>query len=472
MNKKIKNLSQEIRSGKQLQENIPQLLNYMADYYQTYAEVRLVLHYYAFYEAYLDEEDTWSKEAKAAVTQLNHMVKNHLISPCSGAVREKAIREADDLRKEISKRMNMLTVYTDIFQIYEYVINRLEYRFKEKSEPVDEIEFEKEILRYIFADEDNFIINEKIREIIGQLPIRITKQKYFDLLLDSLNAYLGSDEENLKSYLYIIRTSAMLYREEGMEDYYPELAKRMQQLAAVDFKNMTKQTFDQCVGTLRVATLMLETEITVYFGLQEMINEVYTMLLCTTYAGMVENEHGAAADSAMTILGEINESFLGTEKAELSDEFLDRFTDMEGVQEDLSYELTVLEDAFYEINHTHKDLARSMMLDQLLQVLERSEKLLSNSLFIDLEEDRKEEIVDEELLEKESNTLITEISAMFENQDKIVSRAIIANTLNKMPVFFKDHTEVMDYVRYSIERCSDASEKVACIEIINAIMSE
>jgi hypothetical protein len=268
--------------------------------------------------------------------------------------------------------------------------------------------------------------------MIGQLPVRITKQKYVDLLSDSLNAYLGSEEENLKSYLYMLRTSAMLYREEGMEEYYPELAKRMQQLAAVDYKNITKQIFDQCVGTLRVATRMLETEITVYFGLQEMINEVYTMLLCATYAGMVENEHEDAAASAMSILREINESFLGTEKSELNDEFLDKFTDMEGVQEDLSYELTVLEDAFYEIKHTHKDLAKSMMLDQLLQVLERSEKLMSNSLFIDLEEDKMEVTVDEELLEKESNALITEMMSMFEKQDKVVSRAIMANTLNKM----------------------------------------
>jgi len=48
----------------------------------------------------------------------------------------------------------------------------------------------------------------------------------------------------------------------------------------------------------------------------------------------------------------------------------------------------------------------------------------------------------------------------------------MANTMNKLPVFFKDHKEVMDYVRYSLERCSDIHEKIACIEIIRDIMSE
>ncbi len=472
MNKKIKNLSQEIRSGKQLQENIPQLLNYMVDYDQIYASVKLALHYYAFYESYLDEENTWSKEAKASIDRINHIIKNQVLVNCSGSTREKAVHETDILRKEISKRMNMLTAYTDIFQIYEYVINRLEYRFKENTMPSDEEEFAKEVLRYIFAEEDNYIINEKIKEMIGQLPIRITKQKYFDLLTDSLKSYLGSEEENLDSYLYMIRTSAMIYHEEGMEEYYPELEKRRKQLAAVDYKNINKEVFDQCVGTLSAATLMLETETSIYFGLQEITNEVYTMLLCSSYAGMMEHGYQTAADTATNILQEVNDSFLNDQKSELDDSFLDKFEGMEGVQEEMSYDLTLLEDAFYEITHNYKELAKSMMLEPLLEVLTRSEKLLSNSLFIELEEEKQEITVDEELLGQKTKDLVAELERLFENQDKVITRAIMANTMNKMPVFFRDHKEVMDYIRYSIERCSDNAEKAACIEVINAIMSE
>lgn len=472
MNKKIRNLSQEIRSGKQLQENIPQLFNTMADHYQTYASVRLAMHYFSFYESYLDEENTWSTQAKATIARINDIIKKQILGNCSGYDREKAILEAHELRGEIAKRMSMLTAYTDMFQIYEYVLNRLEYRFKEELEPVDEVEFEKEILRYIFAEEDNLIINEKIREIIGQLPIRITKQRYFDLLQDSLKSYLGADESSLQTYLYMLRTSAMLYREEGMEEYYPELAKRMEQLSKVDYKNLTKDIYDQCVGTLQVATLLLEIETTVYFGLQEIVNEVYAILLCASYSGMVDNEFSVAADTGMNIIKEINVVFMQADKEELKEELLDQFSDMEGVQEEVSYELTLLEDALYEVEHSHKELAKSMMQDQLLQILLRSQKLLSNSLFIDLNEELKDGVVDEIVLEKETEALLRELQAMFQDQDKIISRAIMANTMNKMPVFFKDHKEVMEYVRYSIERCSDLSEKAACVEIISAIMSE
>jgi hypothetical protein len=472
MNKRIRHLSQEIRSGKQLQENIPQLLNTMADQYQTYAGIRLAMHYFSFYEAYLDEENTWGTEAKATIDRINQIIRQLLRGRCTGADREKAIHETDLIRTEISKRMNMLTTYTDIFQIYEYVLNRLEYRFKEELEQIDEVEFEKEVLRYIFAEEDNLVINERIRETIGQLPIRITRQKYFDLLQDSLKSYLGADEATLQTFLYMLRTSAMLYREEGMEEYYPELAKRMEQLSKVDYKNITKEIYDSCIGTLQVATLMLEIDTSIYFGLQEIVNEVYAMLLCSAYAGMVDNDFRQASDTAMEIIRQINECFLQTEKVELPEELIDRFTDMEGVQEELSYELTLLEDSFYEVENIHRELSKSMMFDQLLQILSRTGKLLSNSLFIDLNEEVKDQVVDEELLETVTKSLFQELETLFSERDKTISRAIMANTLNKLPVFFKDHKDVMDYVRYSMERCSDVYEKAACIEIISAIMTE
>jgi hypothetical protein len=112
-----------------------------------------------------------------------------------------------------------------------------------------------------------------------------------------------------------------------------------------------------------------------------------------------------------------------------------------------------------------------MMLEQLLQILLLSQKLLSGSLFIELEE-QEERTVEEDTVEREKAALTEELALLFDGQDRMISRAVIANTINKMPVFFKDHTEVMNYVRYSLERCSDTFEKAACVEIINAIMAE
>ncbi len=475
MNKRMKNMVQEIRSGRQLEENLPQLFSYMADQYRTYGAVRLAMHYYAFYEAYAEERTesgTYSISFASSMTvKINEIIRKGVLSGCTGEEREKAVAEIDSLRNDIFKRMNILTVYADIFQIYEYVLNRLEYRFGEGWEPIDEEEFAREILQYIFAEEDNLVINENIREIVGQLPVRITRQKYFDLLEDSLKAYLGAEASSLQTFLYMLRTSAMLYHEEGMEELYPELAGQREQMAAFDYKNITKEAYDQASDLLQTATRRIGEEADIYFGLQEIVNEVYVMLLCTAYAGMGDSAHEGAAATAADIIREINICFGQPELPNLPVGLLDRFLELEGVQEDLSYELTYLEDIPYEAGHSRKALVQGMMLEQLLQVLLRSQRLLSNSLFAELDEVSGEDIVDEELLERETKALLQEMSELLAGQDRMVSRAVMANTMNKLPVFFQDHKEVMEYVRYSIERCSDQYEKAACHEIIHGLFA-
>ncbi len=473
MDKNIRYISKDIRNGKLLEENIPQLFNHLANHYNIYSEIRLAMHYFAFYESFCDDEGLWSKEALEITDQLNAIIGDSVLKSQNGMEREKAIKGIDAIRKDITKRMDTLTAYTDIFQTYEYVLNRLEYRFKGDTKSFEEDDFEKEILRYIFNSEDNFIINEKIKDIIGQLPIRITKQKYFELLRGSLQAYLGADASSFDTYLYMIKTSAMLYQVDSMESLYPGLWERKDFLTHISYKDITKEDYDKALRSLQAVTMTLETETFIYFALQEIVNEVYTLLLCAPYAGMVSSDAKEAEDASISIIREINGEFIMKKKNDLSTELTMLFTDVEGVQEEMTFDIAEMEDAIYHVKINHKSLTQSLMLEPQLQVLLRSQSLLSNSLFINLEEEsQEEETVDEERVEKEANTLEAELTTLFNQTDRMISRAVMANTLNKMPVFFADHKEVMDYVKYSLERCSDLFEKAACYEIIGEIMKE
>ncbi len=475
MDKRIKQLSQDILKGKSLEENIPQLFNNMANQYHESAQVRLAMHYFTLYEAYYDDENTWSKDALSYIDQVNGIINYNIVGTCAGSEREKAIVALDMIRNNIMKHMEALTTYADSFQIYEYVLNRIEYRFKEEVEFIDEDELAREILNFIFDTEDNFIINEKIKEMIGQLPVRITKQKYFDIINDSIKPYLGGEASSLESYLYMLRTSAMLYKVENMDSKYPELWEKKEQLAHLDYQNLTREMFVSAKNTLQLATLILETETSVYYALQEIVNDVYTSLLCFPYAGMVQVEDEVPDDAqkaALKIISDINSVFATKEKKDIFDGILDVFGELEGVQEQLLYETDKLESAFYDVTQNHVGLVESLMLKTTMNVLKRSQNLLSNSLFVDLEEKNEVVIIDETMMASEARKLEQELKDLFNGQDRIITRAIMANTINKVPVFFSNHKEVMDYVRYSLERCSDIFEKVACMEIIREIMSE
>lgn len=472
MENKIKLISRDIRNGKALEESIPQLLTHLADQYYTYAQVRLALHYYAFYEAYCDEGSSWSEESKLILSNLNDIIWENVLKKQSGTDKEKLVFQVDRIRKDIMKRMNMLTAYTDIFQIYEYVLNRTEYRFKEENKAVEDEEIAKEILRFLFDPQDNAIINEKIKEMVGQLPIRMTKQKYFDLLKDSIHNYIGADQASLETYLYMLRTSAMLFKEEGMEAYYPQLWEQKDNLAHLKYKDITKEEFEEAKQRLQQVSLFLETETTVYYGLQEIVNEVYAILLCSTYAGMASSDTDSINEAVEIILSDVNRSFRNNGREDTAPDIIEKFSSIEGAQEKLTYDLDILEDTLYEVDKNFRKLTGSMMLEPLLNVILYAGKLLSNSLFINLDECQEVIMADEKRIKLESDRLESEMTALFAEQDRAVSRAMMANTLNKIPVFFKNHKEVMDYVLYSFERCSDSYEKTACIEIIRSIMSE
>ena len=46
-------------------------------------------------------------------------------------------------------------------------------------------------MQFILEDEDNMAINRKISQVIGQLPVRLTKNKFFEMLSNGLSIYKG-----------------------------------------------------------------------------------------------------------------------------------------------------------------------------------------------------------------------------------------------------------------------------------------
>jgi hypothetical protein len=266
----------------------------------------------------------------------------------------------------------------------------------------------------------------------------------------------------------------MLEQPEGMDTLYPKLWELKELLKKKDYKNITLEGYEESSRVLKQAISFLESEISVYYSLQEIINEVYAIILCAPYTGMLANpdeKTAHAVDSAYMILKGIYGLFTENWKQEPQAELLKYFDALEGIQEELNYDLTAMEEALYQVDQQHRKLAEGIMADKLLNVLLLSKDLLSNSLFIDFYEIKSNAPVGEEKLAEEAGRLLKELAKLFEDSDRMVSRAVMANTLNKIPVFFGNHKEVMDYVLYSLEKCSDLAEKAACIDIIRDIMS-
>jgi hypothetical protein len=479
MNKNMKTVCKEIKQGNNLEMNLPNYFNRLVTLYEEYATLNLTMNYYTYYENYLESTFVKSKDEKIVLDEVNTIIKEFVLSDFSGDRMEEGVQRVDKIRNFITKQMQILTSYTDIFLVYEYVLERIQYRYTDTIELVDDEEFATEIFNYIFAVQDNMIINDKIKEVLGELPVRMTKSKYFDLLRDSISIYKNGDRTSLDNYLYILETATSLYEVEGMEATYVNLFDAKNEFESLDYTNLSKEQFEIYAEKLKNVTIYMSDRVDFYYGLQEIVNYLYTILLVTPYAymdggyrleGMEGNMKylilppGQNENICHEIISDINNLFHGESKD--LDDTEEKLSKLEGIGEKLWDEILILEPTLDDISISYEKVVNGLMLSPIYESLKISQNLLSNSLFIELNQEENDGIADDEYIKKVQDELISKLTELFNKSSKQVVRGIMACTLNKMPVFFNTSEEIINYIKNSLMQCSDKAEKMASIEII------
>lgn len=96
----------------------------------------------------------------------------------------KTLKSQKKLRDGIIEKVQDLTCYVDKFNIYEHALNRVEYRFRDDDYPsgYSDENITRRLMQFILEDEDNMAINRKISQVIGQLPVRLTKNKFSNVI--------------------------------------------------------------------------------------------------------------------------------------------------------------------------------------------------------------------------------------------------------------------------------------------------
>lgn len=351
-------------------------------------------------------------------------------------------------RQELRERMDILTAYVDRLEIYEYALNRVELRFTENLEQIEEEAFLQKTIQYIFSSKDNVIINESIREIIGQLPVRMTKGKYFERLKNSLSIYKGADKSSLDSMLYMLRTSGMLYRPEKEGLYYAEYKEVVKKAGQIDFAHMTKEMHQEMEKLLERTGEGLRKEMDQCMALAEAVNHFYGVYLLKDFL-----KDGKEERPELRRLLEASRAG----DFDMAEEMLKK---LEGRLERLAEKELVLERGLFEADREEPGMK------ELLTV----QALSSSSLFMEFSLEEEETVVTQELLEEETNRLMAELKELFSSSPMLINRAVMANTLSKLPVFFETSEEVMEYIQNSLEQCHDAAEKTMSMKLIYHMM--
>lgn len=136
-----KKLKKALTSGKDIERYLPAFLEECASFNQRYTGISFAMHYYNLYESLLEQLPVSNEEKRQILKELNEVIRENLLKPFDGELREAAVCKLHQMRLQIMKRMQILTAYTDRFLLYEYVLNRLEYKFEEKFQETEDETF-------------------------------------------------------------------------------------------------------------------------------------------------------------------------------------------------------------------------------------------------------------------------------------------------------------------------------------------
>ncbi len=457
MDKTTRQLAGDIKAGRNLEQTLPELMNRMASAYGMLSYYNMNMELSVLLEAKEEGLIKPGRTVKELEEKLYDIIRRTLLAAFAPEVFDEAIKELAELRERIITKMDILTAYTDLFILYEYVINRLEAVFEETEEPaaMDNDAVAKEILQWIFSEEEPALINEHIKEMVSCLPVRMTKGKFLELVENAFSIYKESDPKSVEMFDYMLRSASGLYTPKGMAKSYSKLDKVKKLFECKSFAELTKEDYEERKAALAEGTEYIRNATECLSDIQAVVNALMTVLLTKQYFTLTAERASARPQSMTQQL--LSETTVETESL---------FAGVETEMEVISEEIMGLEASLLYVNENLEKQVNELMLSVVYQRLLTVQRLNSSSAYASLTE---EQAVEEEgYLQKVKDAFLIDIKEALENGSRVRNRAVMAAVLRELPVFFNNHTEVMNYVRNALDGCRDEKEKKISVDLLRS----
>ena len=387
---------------------------------------------------------------KRKITGLEMEVLEKLVKQLlsENSISKELVQELAKAREGLMTKADILTAYIDKLEIYQYVLNRIELRFAKEIKQPQEEAFVEEIMEAIFSVRDNAVINESIKAVLGQLPVRMTKEKYFDRVYNGILVYQGADKASADAMLYDLWTGSMVYQPKMTEIYYTDYKKIIEEFEKLDDSALTKEVHHEMEQLLEETGEKLMMEMDTCMFLAEAVNHFYGAFLVSDLAAGTKE----LQSKLHSLLEMVQKGILEEAEEELS--ILDERVEVL-LEKEERLEKGLLEADFEEAGI--KELLMAQALD-------------SESPFTEFNFEEEESVADRAWLEQEAGKLIDALKKRFCESSLVINRAIMANTLSKLPVFFQSSEELEEYIQNSLAQCQDIAEKVMSMKLIYHIM--
>lgn len=469
MNNNRNKLEKELKKGENLNKNVPLFLQEMASDFVDFASMQLLMEGFLYYE---DGAGLLKLEYEPVVQKIIEQWNQLLTSFCQMDSTEKSetlFQEVEQLHRDVAYILRDVLIYQDYFNLFYYGVARQKLKFQENLKDIDHDETVRRILQLIFCTEDNYIVNDNIKQMLSSLPIRITKAKFFEYLKGGFECIRSADQKSVDRYVFFIKTAAGLLNPD--RESFPETDKIRKKILTFNLNSLEKVEFDYVQQELDDKINEFSAIKDVLCNIALLLNNLNVILLNKTYADrkILDNLQSRV---------EYYKQFSLVGKEEFTDamgvKFEAAFVEIEGKLENYS-ELFLRQGLVLEnLRKNPWGYEFTKEQEELYNILARSEVLITSNLFGNMDSELYENEHDKETSEAgvvdlaayalmAGEEVASQLSKVFSEGNQLLNRARMAAVLAQLPVFFNNRTEVFEYVKNSIDTCRSLPEKLASV---------
>ncbi len=469
-----KKLYTDILADRNREEAVNSYQSLLATAFRNYSAIKLSMNLYTMYDRLNDitefqKHDETSLDRRDEISTylepINYALKESFAIDKQNPIIDQAIiDEIIKNRDEITNKMKMITFYVDAFEIYEYILLRKEPALMNTiNEEIDVDDLSERMFNYVFSDDDKMVINYKIQSFIAQLPIRMTKNHFYDVLGSSLNIYRGSEKKTFDNYIETIKDNALINKPEKAAETFPKIEDAFNELRSFDYKNIDDATFKHFNELIESYSDIMSSITADYLALMEIINDTLVVLYTNDFydADYLREDYKISS-------GIIYDLSTSDDPISLESKIIEQFPKLEGKQEEAYETLASIDANLDNLYQEYYDMYGEEVTARF-DILRKTDLLTSSSMFMDIDKPEITVVVDEAdeaYINQEKEKLISEFANHFESIGKLERRSTMAKVLSYMPVFFNTKQEIKDYFKYALSSCTDKSELSACNDII------
>ena len=463
MEKTWNTIRQEVRKGKDMEQNLPIYLGKLSSMYFRFAAYNLSMNYPMLAEMCADGTFALKADAKGCLKTYKALLESLLLEEFESKKWEKDVNALIKLRETIIHRMDALTAYTDFFSIYQFVLKRMEPEMLGQVEAVDEEQEINAILAMLFQDNDSALIKERLRLIVSELPVRMTKGKFFEYIENAFSLYKDADKESVDLFVYMLRSAAGLYRPQEMGKLLV-LKNYMEKLESTDLTELNPKDYKALAGGMEKVTKEIVAASDYYCQLQDCIN---ALLVCAMLRPYADGEAKQEAETCKEIIRYSLQEDFSEETVEKMDML---FVGFEGKMEELILALD-RETETIESLKEQQALLQAGMAEKQYEALLAAQRLQAASRFAELQAPEKNVEDGAAYLKEQKRAFLEELEAAFAETPRVLNRARMAMLLKELPLF-RTQQEIMEYIRSAISSCKDAGERMVSVREIKEQLAD